>query len=75
MVLADDDALDVGEDLVPGLLDLRHRPLSRVSGAGDTAADGHGMGRRTRLSVGRVNGYYVGSVFSVPVVWVSVGRA
>ena len=29
VVLADDDALDVGEDLVPGFLDLRHRPLSR----------------------------------------------
>ena len=38
VVLADDDALDVGEDLVAGLLDLGHRPLSRarapVGGAG-----------------------------------------
>ena len=31
VMLADDHALDVGEDLVPGLLDLRHRPLSRVA--------------------------------------------
>ena len=29
VVLADDDALDVGEDLVAGLLDLGHRPLRR----------------------------------------------
>ena len=30
VVLADDDAFDVGEDLVPGFLDLGHRPLSRA---------------------------------------------
>ena len=30
VVLADDHALDVGEDLVAGFLDLRHRPLSRA---------------------------------------------
>ena len=30
VVLAHDDALDVGEDLVAGFLDLRHRPLSRA---------------------------------------------
>ena len=38
VVLADDDALDVGEDLVPGFLDLRHRPLSRLGG-GTVASD------------------------------------
>ena len=36
VMLADDDALDVGEDLVPGLLDLRHEPLSENGGCGDT---------------------------------------
>ncbi len=41
MVLADDDALDVGEDLVPGLLDLRHEPLSANGGCGNTGRDGH----------------------------------
>ena len=46
VVLADDHALDVGEDLVPGFLDLRHRPLSRMGG-GD--AGGYG-------TVGRVSG-------------------
>ena len=30
MVLADDDAFDVGEDPVAGFLDLGHRPLSRA---------------------------------------------
>ena len=30
VVLADDDALDVGEDPVAGFLDLGHRPLSRA---------------------------------------------
>ena len=30
VVLADDDAFDVGEDLVAGFLDLGHRPLSRA---------------------------------------------
>ena len=43
VVLADDDALDVGEDLVAGFLDLRHRPLSR--GGGDWSGLGRVQGR------------------------------
>ena len=30
VVLADDDALDVGEDSIAGFLDLGHRPLSQA---------------------------------------------
>ena len=39
VMLADDDALDIGEDLVPGLLDLRHEPLSENGGCGEPAVD------------------------------------
>jgi hypothetical protein len=34
VVLADDDAFDIGEDLVAGFLDLAHRPLSRSRALG-----------------------------------------
>ena len=39
-VLPDDDALDVGEDAVPGLLDLRHRLPRGRAGADGSAPDG-----------------------------------
>jgi hypothetical protein len=39
VMLAHDDALDVGEALVPGLLDLRHEPLSENGGCGEPAVD------------------------------------
>ena len=43
MVLADDDAFDIGEDLVAGFLDLAHRPLSRSRAL--RVAPGSGRGR------------------------------
>ncbi len=45
VVLADDDALDVGEDLVAGFLDLAHRPLSQARAPG--LAPGSGRGRNS----------------------------
>ena len=44
VVLADDDALDVGEDLVAGLLDLRHQPLSRCGGVAGALRPGRASG-------------------------------
>jgi hypothetical protein len=57
VVLADDDALDVGEDLVPGLLDLRHGLSQRSAVRGQRRWDGHwgGLGDGPR-GVGRCQG-------------------
>ena len=45
VVLADDDALDVGEDLVAGLLDLGHRPLSRARASARVTPRSGGVAR------------------------------
>ena len=50
VVLADDDALDVGEDLVAGLLDLASSASLAVSGAG---AGGAGVGAGSHRGDGR----------------------
>jgi len=43
LVLADDDALDVGDDLLAGLLDLRHQlPLLSDAGTAKRPATGDG---------------------------------